>query len=74
MDNQTAITLKPKLGYWVSKYFVIIVVASLLPFSAIYWDLEMPVHYALMVLFLVVLDYVVLHIYRHAVCYKVDYY
>ena len=54
MDNQTAITLKPKLGYWVSKYFVIIVVASLLPFSAIYWDLEMPVHYALMVLFLVV--------------------
>ncbi len=51
MDNQTAITLKPKLGYWVSKYFVIIVVASLLPFSAIYWDLEMPVHYALMVLF-----------------------
>ena len=52
MDNQTAITLKPKLGYWVSKYFVIIVVASLL--SAIYWDLEMPVHYALMVLFLVV--------------------
>ena len=54
MDNQTAITLKPKLGYWVSKYFVIIVVASLLPFSAIYWDLEMPVHYALMVLFLVI--------------------
>lgn len=54
MDNQTAITLKPKLGYWISKYFVIIVVASLLPFSAIYWDLEMPVHYALMVLFLVI--------------------
>lgn len=54
MDNQTAITLKPKLGYWVSKYFVIIVVASLLPFSANYWDLEMSVHYALMGLFLVV--------------------
>lgn len=54
MDNQTAITLKPKLGYWVSKYFVIIVIASLLPLSANYWDLEMLVHYALMGLFLVV--------------------
>ncbi|WP_075555538.1 PH domain-containing protein [Parabacteroides timonensis] len=53
-DLQADITLKPKLGYWVSKYFVIIVVASLLPFPAIYWNLEMPVHYALMGLFLVV--------------------
>lgn len=54
MDNQTTITLKPQLGYWVSKYFVIIIVALLLPLSTIYWDLEIPLQYALMGLFLVV--------------------
>lgn len=48
------VILKPQPGYWFAKYLVIIIVASLLPFSAIYWDLEMPVHYALMGLFLVV--------------------
>lgn len=53
-DPQIVITLKPKLSYWLSKYFVIIVIASLLPFFAIYWDLEMLVHYALMGLFIVV--------------------
>lgn len=54
MDHQKPVILKPQLGYWFAKYLVIIFVASLLPFSAIYWDLEMPVHYALMGLFLVV--------------------
>lgn len=48
------VILKPQPGYWFAKYLVIIFVASLLPFSAIYWDLEMPVYYALMGLFLVV--------------------
>lgn len=72
-DLQAVITLEPKLGYWVSRYFVIIVVASLLPLSVIYWDLEKPVHYALMGLFLLV--WIMLcYTYRHAVCYQMDYY
>lgn len=52
-DPQTVITLKPKLGFWVSRYLMIIVIASLIPLSAIYWDLEMPTRYALMGLFMV---------------------
>ena len=37
------ITLKPKFGFWVSRYFIVIVIASLIPISTIYWDFEMQV-------------------------------
>lgn len=48
------ITLKPKFGFWVSRYFIVIVIASLIPISTIYWDFEMQVHYSLMGLFVVI--------------------
>lgn len=48
------IILKPKFGFWVSRYFIVIVIASLIPISTIYWDFEMQIHYSLMGLFVVI--------------------
>lgn len=62
MDNQTAITLKPKLGYWVSKYFVIIVVASLLPVLCYLLGLQNACTLCVNGAVFSRLDYVVLHI------------
>ena len=74
MDNQTAITLKPKLGYWVSKYFCDNCCRIFTPVLCYLLGFRNACTLCVNGAVFSRLDYVVLHIYRHAVCYKVDYY
>lgn len=53
-DVHTTVILRPKLGFWVSRYFLVIVIASLIPLVARYCNLQIPINYALMGLFVVV--------------------
>lgn len=32
MDNEAVITLKPKLGYWIAKYLLLVVIVLLIPY------------------------------------------
>ena len=54
MDNQAAITLRPKVGYWVAKYIVIALISFLFPLVAMNLDLEPRIHYTLMGVFIAV--------------------
>lgn len=49
-----AITLKPKLGYWIGRFFMIIIIMIACPLCIVFINVEVIIHYALLVVFLVI--------------------
>lgn len=52
MNSQ--LTIKPKLGYWIGRYLVIIIIMLFCPLCAVLIDVEEIFHYALLGAFLII--------------------
>lgn len=72
MNSEATITLKPKLGYWIARYFLLVVIVFLIPVLIQYLLLDKILYYILLWNMFSRLDYAVLYIYRYAICDSVD--
>lgn len=54
MDSLMAITIKPKLGYWIGRFLVIIIIMVSCPLCIVFVPEEEIIHYALLVAFLII--------------------
>lgn len=48
MDNEATITLKPRLGYWIARYFLLVVIVLLMPLLMQYIYIDKLFYYILM--------------------------
>lgn len=71
--NEAVITLKPKLGYWIAKYSLLVVIVLLIPYLVRPFIVDVILHYMVMGGVYSRLGNVMLYIYRYAVCYEMDY-